>query len=218
MNRSSGWLLVCGLHGVASMLLWWAGDGLVQTMIWRADTWLSQPWTLFTSAWVHLNTPQLIVNQIALGTLAAFAWVVRPSWPCTLAWLLAWPLTQVSLLWWPHIGYAVGLSGPLHAGSMILAVQLMLQRIAVPKAGRWGAMLALGVLAKLALEQGWRNPVVWDSSNAISVVQAAHLSGAAWGIVLALLLGRIATRQWSRHRPSAASAKEKRPFGASSPL
>ena len=212
MNRSSGWLLLCALHGVASMLLWWAGDSLVQTMIWRADTWASQPWTLWTSAWVHLNTPQLIVNQIALGTLAAFAWVVRPSWPCTLAWSLAWPLTQGTLLWWPHIGYAVGLSGPLHAGAMILAVQLMLQRIAVPKAGRWGGMLALGVLAKLALEQGWRNPVVWDSANEISVVRAAHLSGAAWGVVLALLLGFIGNRQRRQ------GAGGHRRFGESSPL
>jgi membrane associated rhomboid family serine protease len=217
MKRSSGWLLVCALHGVASMLLWWAGESLVETMIWRADTWYSQPWTLLTSAWVHLNTPQLIVNQIALGLLAAFAWVVRPSWPCTLAWLLAWPLTQVSLLWWPHIGYAVGLSGPLHAGAMILAVQLMLQRIAVPKAGRWGALLALGLLAKLALEQGWWYPVVWDSANAISVVRAAHLSGAVWGAALALLLGWIATRQRARH-PAALKPAGHTPFRESSPL
>ncbi len=95
---------------------------------------------------------------------------------------------------------------------MILAVQLMLQRIAVPKAGRWGGMLALGVLAKLALEQGWRNPVVWDSANEISVVRAAHLSGAVWGVVLALLLGFIGNRQ----RQQAAGGHRR--FGESSPL
>jgi hypothetical protein len=190
---------------VASMLLWWAGDGLVQSLIWRADTWPGRPWTLWTSAWVHLNTPQLIVNQIALGTLAAFAWVVRPSWRCTLAWLLAWPLTQISLLWWPQVGYAVGLSGPLHAGSMVLAVQLVLQRMAVPKAGRWGGMLALGVLIKLGFEQSWRYPVVWDSANDISVVRAAHLSGAVWGATLALMLGLLTDGQRPRATVAAAS-------------
>ena len=195
MTRSSGWLLLCAVHGVASMLLWWAGDQLVQAMIWHADSWLERPWTLWTSAWVHLSTPQLIVNQIALGMLAAFAWVVRPSWPCTMAWLLAWPLTQASLLWWPHIGYAVGLSGPLHAGAMILAVQLLLQRMAVPKAGRWGGMLALGLLIKLALEQAWSHPVVWDNANDISVVRAAHLMGAVWGVVMALLLNLLTLRR-----------------------
>lgn len=195
MSRSSSWLLVCAVHGVASMLLWWAGDSQAQTFIWRADRWIASPWTLWTSAWVHLNTPQLIVNQIALGLLAAFAWVVRPSWTCTTAWLLAWPVTQATLLWWPHIGYAVGLSGPLHAGAMILAVQLLRERAAVPKAGRWGGMLALGVLGKLALEQGWRYPVVWDSANDISVVRAAHLSGAVWGVALVLLLGWLGDRK-----------------------
>ena len=194
MNRSPSWLLLCALHGVASMLLWWAGDEVVQTMIWRADGWTTQPWSLWTSAWVHLNTPQLIVNQIALGTLAAFAWIVRPTLACTLAWLLAWPLAQASLLWWPHIGYAVGLSGPLHAGAMVLAVLLILRRIAIPKSRRWGSLLALGVLAKLAVEQGWSNPVVWDSSNNISVVRAAHFMGAVWGLLLATLVG------WATHR------------------
>lgn len=196
MNRSPSWLLLCALHGVASMLLWWAGDEVVQTMIWRADGWTTQPWSLWTSAWVHLNTPQLIVNQIALGTLAAFAWVVRPTLACTLAWLLAWPLAQASLLWWPHIGYAVGLSGPLHAGAMVLAVLLILRRIAIPKSRRWGSLLALGVLAKLVVEQGWSNPVVWDSSNNISVVRAAHFTGAVWGLLLASLVG------WATYRHS----------------
>jgi hypothetical protein len=194
MRRSPSWLLLCALHGVASMLLWWAGEGLVQTMTWRADGWLSQPWTLWTSAWVHLSTPQLIVNQIALGALTAFAWVIRPTLACTIAWFLAWPLTQASLMWWPQIGYAVGLSGPLHAGVMVLAMQLMLRRIAIPKAQRWGGLLALGVLAKLAIEQGWRFPVVWDSGNNMSVVQAAHLAGAIWGLALSALMGWISLR------------------------
>jgi hypothetical protein len=189
MSRSPSWLLLCALHGVASMLLWWAGDGLVQTMTWRADGWLLQPWTLWTSAWVHLNTPQLIVNQIALGALTAFAWVIRPTLACTTAWFLAWPLAQLSLLWWPQIGYAVGLSGPLHAGTMVLAMQLILRRIDIPKAQRWGGLLALGLLAKLAIEQGWRYPVVWDGGNNISVVRAAHWAGAIWGLVLATLIG-----------------------------
>jgi hypothetical protein len=213
MKRApSGWLLLCALHGVASMLLWWAGEGLVQTMIWRADGWTAQPWTLWTSAWVHLNTPQLIINQIALGTLAAFAWVVRPTLACTLAWFLAWPLAQASLLWWPHIGYAVGLSGPLHAAAMVMAVQLILRRIAIPKARRWGSFLALAVLAKLLLEQGWHIPVAWDSSNNISVVRAAHLTGAIWGCLLATGLGWATGRFDGLKAPvdpaQAATAKE----------
>lgn len=191
MNQASRtWLTLCALHGVASMLMWWADDPVVDALTWRADNWLQQPWTLWTSPWVHMNTPQLIGNQVALGALAAFAWTIRPTLACALAWLLAWPLMQISLLLWPQIGYAVGLSGLLHAGAMVLAVQLVLKRIAVPKARRWGALLALALLAKLVLEGGWSYPVVWDAGSNMSVVQAAHLAGAFWGTLLGLALGR----------------------------
>lgn len=187
MRRSRSWLLLCALHGVASMLLWWAKAGTLDGLTWYADDGLRRPWTLWTSAWVHLNTPHLIANQLALGALTAFAWIVRPPWFSTLAWLLAWPLMQVSLLLWPQIGYAVGLSGVLHAGFVVLAVHLLRRRIRVPKARRWGALLGLGLLVKLGLEQGWDFPVVWDSANEMSVVQAAHLAGAFWGLWLGLV-------------------------------
>lgn len=196
MNHPSRtWLALCAVHGVASMLLWWAGEPTVGACTWRAEGWLQQPWTLWTSPWVHMNTPHLIGNQVALGALAAFAWAIRPTLACALAWLLAWPLMQLSLLLWPQIGYAVGLSGLLHAGAMVLAVQLILKRIAVPKAPRWGGLLALGLLVKLALESGWSHPVVWDAGNDMSVVQAAHLAGAFWGVVLGLALGRRQRQQ-----------------------
>jgi len=188
MNPSRAWLVVCCVHGVASMLLWWAQSGAVEALTWRSDHWADRPWTLWTSAWVHLNTPHLIGNQLALGALTAFAWLVRPSLRCAMAWLTAWPLTQFSLLLWPQIGYAVGLSGLLHAGAMVLAVQLMFKRIPIRKARRWGALLALGVLAKTAMERGWQYPVVWDRANDMSVVQAAHLSGVVWGLLLGLLV------------------------------
>ena len=145
MKASRGWLLLCALHGVASMLLWWAREPALAALTWRADAWDRQPWTLWTSAWVHLNTPQLIFNQIALGALTAFAWVIRPNWTCTLAWLLAWPLGQLSLLWWPQIGYAVGLSGLLHAGTAVMAMHLVLGSLPIPKARRWGGLLLAGL-------------------------------------------------------------------------
>ena len=80
------------------MLLWWDRSGVAQALTWRTDQWLAQPWTLWTSAWVHMNTPHLIGNQLALGALTAFAWMVRPPLGATLAWLLAWPLMQLSLV------------------------------------------------------------------------------------------------------------------------
>jgi membrane associated rhomboid family serine protease len=187
VKASRAWLLLCALHGVASMLLWWGKASAVDLLIWRTDTWTDRPWTLWTSAWVHVNTPHLIMNQIALGALTAFAWVIRPTLWCAIAWALCWPLAQVTMLLWPQVGYAVGLSGVLHAGAMVLAVQLLLRRIVIRKARRWGGLLMLALLIELLLERGWSHPVVWDSGNETSVVQAAHLTGAFWGLCLGLL-------------------------------
>ncbi len=186
MKGSRAWLLLCAVHGVASMLLWWAREPAVQALTWRADLWPTQPWTLWTSAWVHLNTPHLIGNQLALGALTAAGWVLRPPLSATLAWALSWPLLQASLDWWPHVGYAAGLSGLLHAGVMVLGLHLLVG--AAPQRARpWGAILVGGLLVKLLIEQGWRQPVVWDPGNEMSVVQAAHLVGAAWGGLLGAL-------------------------------
>src|SRR5690606_28658662 len=142
------WLLLCALHGVLSMLLWWAQIAAVEPLIWRADAWTDHPWTLWTSAWVHLGTPHLIGNQLALGALTAAGWVLRPPPSAMWAWALSWPLTQACLDVWPQVGYAVGLSGLLHAGVAVLAMHLVLAPM--PRALRlWGIVLALGVLAKL---------------------------------------------------------------------
>lgn len=194
MRLPRSWLLLCALHGVASVLLWWADAATLQVLTWRADEALQRPWTWWTSAWVDPTTPTLIGHQLALGALTAFAWVVRPHASATLAWCLAWPLAQASLALWPQIGYATSLSGVLHAAWAVLAAQLLLQRIPIPRSRRWGTLLLLGLLIKLGLEQAWLYPVVWDRGNDRSLVQALHLTGALWG----LALGALAS--WSRLR------------------
>lgn len=199
MKGTRTWLLLCAVHAVASMLLWWAGESALAALTWQSDHWTEQPWTLWTSAWVHRNTPHLIVNQVALGVITGLAWVLRPGRLATLAWLLAWPLAQVSLLCWPQIGHAVGLSGLLHAAATVMAVELLLKRVPVDKARRWGLMLAAGLAVKLLVAQAWSHPVAWDNSNEISVVLAADLTGVAWGLMLSLGL-IIVRRRWRSKR------------------
>ena len=196
MSLPRSWLLLCALHGVASILLWWAQPAMLDLLTWRADDGARHLWTVWTSAWVHRNTPHLIVNQVALGVITGLAWVLRPSRLATLAWLLAWPLAQVTLLLWPQIGHAVGMSGLLHAAATVMAVELLLKRVPVGKARRWGLMLAAGLAVKLLVAQAWHQPVAWDNSNEISVVLAADLTGVIWALVLSL--GLIAVRRaWS---------------------
>lgn len=203
MKGSRAWLLLCALHGVASMLLWWAHAPAVQALTWYAELWPAQPWTLWTSAWVHLNTPHLIGNQLALGALTAAGWVLRPPLAATLAWALSWPLLQLSLLWWPQVTHAVGLSGLLHAGVAVLGLHLLLGG-ASPMARPWGALLIAGIAVKLLMERGWQHPLQHDLGTELPVVQAAHLSGALWGAVLAALLGALGA-WWSRRQAAGAS-------------
>ncbi|MGB4060116.1 MAG: hypothetical protein WBK26_07855 [Burkholderiaceae bacterium] len=190
--RAKLWLSLCLLHAVASMLVWWAGAPVAQVLTWRADTWAQHPWTLWTTPWVHIHTPHLIGNQLAVGALAAMAWLVRPNAVASVAWLLAWPTVALVLPWWPHIGYAVGLSGLIHAAVAVVSVHLLLcQDPFVPRSRRWGGLLAAGLCAKLALEQGWHWPVVWSNSADMSVVQAAHLTGAVAGAVFSTVLALV---------------------------
>jgi membrane associated rhomboid family serine protease len=186
VKPARSWLWLCGLHSVASLGVWWSGQNAASALTWRAGNWAQHPWTLWTSAWVHLNAAHLISNLLALGGVAAVGWVLRPDARCTVAWLLAWPLTQLSLLLWPQVGYAVGLSGLMHAGTLVLAVQIALARIPIRGARFWGCLLIWGVLTKVVLERGWAQPIVWDAGNDLSVVQAAHVTGAFWGVLLGL--------------------------------
>lgn len=207
---SRSWLLLCATHAVGSMLMWWAGESTYRPLVWRADTTWSSPLTWWSSAWVHLNTAHLIGNQIALGMLAGLAWIIRPSRGSTGVWLLCWPVLQLSLLVWPQIGYAVGLTGLLHAGAAILGVDLLLRRIRIPKARRWGVLMLLALCTKLVLEQAWRQPVVWSAADDMAVVQALHLSGATWGVLLSLSRGLAGTHalywRWSTRQRSTSGA------------
>ncbi|WP_066271683.1 rhomboid family intramembrane serine protease [Hydrogenophaga palleronii] len=194
------WLLLCALHALASLLVWTWRGGALDSLVWYATDWTTHAWTLWTSAWVHLNMAHLLSNLLALGALATLGWAVRPSLPCTLAWLLAWPLAQASLLLWPKVGYAVGLSGLMHAGTMVIAVQIALDRIPIRGARFWGGLLVMGASTKVLLEEGWSRPVVWDASNGMPVVQAGHLTGIVWGALLGLLVACLPT---SASRPAA---------------
>lgn len=195
--RSRLWLSLCLLHAVASMLVWWAGEPLVQLLMWRSDNWMQRPWTLWSTAWVHINTPHLIGNQLAVGALAVMTWLLRPAGLVAGAWLFAWPVSVLVLPWWPHIGYYAGLSGLIHAGVAVMAVHLLSGNAGVPMARRWGLLLFVGLTAKLVLEHPWNRPVIWDDGLGISIVTGAHLSGALVGAISAMVMPAL-THAWHK--------------------
>jgi len=45
MTSGRDWLVLCGLHGVVSMLGWW-GPELVSALVWRVDDWDQRLWTI----------------------------------------------------------------------------------------------------------------------------------------------------------------------------
>ena len=69
---------------------------------------------------------------------------------------------------------------------LVLAVQVALVRLPIRGARFWGWLLVVVVLSKVLIERGWSQPIVWDAGNELSVVQAAHVTGAFWGVVLGL--------------------------------
>lgn len=202
---SRWWLWLCVLHGMASMLVWWAGEPVAQVLTWRAGESWERPWTWWTTAWVHLHTPHLIGNQLVIGVLVAWAWWMRPDRALAVAWGLAWPISTLLLNGWPQVGYCIGLSGVLHAGLAMMGLFMVMewgQRAHHPHQRWWGVLLWVGVGLKLLMEQAWSSPVVWDNTANVSVVRAVHLTGALSGVLvgwLAMLVNTLAIhvlRRW----------------------
>ena len=156
---------------------------------WQADQWTRAPWTLWTSAFVHLSGRHAAVNLASLLALG----ILARQWRCParslLAALWAWPFGVAALTAWPEVSSYSGLSGPLHGLASVLAVQ---QLVTVWRAERRVSLAALALLSgvglKLGIEQGWSHPIVWDPDWGFQVVRAAHLSGAACGLAAVLLV------------------------------
>lgn len=176
---------------------------LAQALALRPDAGLSQaPWVWWSTAWLHGSTPHLLRNLAGLALMAALVALMRPSRHAALAGWLAWPLTQVGMLMQPSLGSYVGLSGVLHAGVTVLALDALMRQARQPRPGptsltaphtvsrlapsdtglRLGAIALLaGLSAKVLMENPWGQALVASPSSAINVAPWAHLSGCAAG-------------------------------------
>jgi len=159
---------------------------------WQPELAFTEPWRLWTAAFVHWSERHLLANLAGCVVVGALGWVARAPVRITLAWALAWPLTHMALLLRPALVHYGGLSGVLHAGVAAAAAELLL---AGRGRARWlaGAMLA-GLLVKIVSEEPWgavlQHPPDWD----IAVAPLAHAAGAVAGLLLALALHRPQSR------------------------
>jgi len=176
------WPALCAALALVCLVLFWQTP--TGTLAWSAPNWPRQPWTLWTAAWLHLSAQHLGANLLALAALAWLGHLLAAGPRCVAAVLLAWPLGTWALSWWSEVQEYRGLSGLMHSMLAVLSVEALRRR----DHRRWGYLLATGLLLKLAWEQAWNLPVVWDADWGFNVVRAAHLSGAATGCLVALLI------------------------------
>ncbi|MDR0260514.1 MAG: rhomboid family intramembrane serine protease, partial [Comamonas sp.] len=166
--------------------------------LWQAGDWRQSPWTLWTAPLVSITPFHTFGNVLALVAVGVLGHAVGARLREALALLVAWPLTTLGLLCWPAVEWYAGLSGVIHAAAAIVAWRALTQR----SARGIGAWLAAGLLIKLLLERGWVAPIAFDIQWGFNVVRAAHLSGAAAGLIAAAAVDAAATvvSRWRRRQ------------------
>ncbi len=192
------WLIVCGVLGGGSLLVTWAWGVVpptynvaVHPLAWDADTWMSRPWTLWTSAWVHTSIGSFVANLLAVVALAVLGQMLGAGRLAALALWAAWPLSTAALLIWPQVGSYGGLGGAIHAAAAVIGMHVAGR----PELKPFSPLLFAAVGLKLIAERAWNQPVAFDPSWGFNVVFAAHLTGTLSGMVtggLASLAQRVA--------------------------
>jgi rhomboid family GlyGly-CTERM serine protease len=192
LHRLNAWVALAGLHMLAALLAWPLAP---EELDWQPGLAVAQPWRALSGAWVHWSLSHLLANLAGCAVLAWLGWRARLATAQAIAWLAAWPLTQALLLAWPALQHFGGLSGVLHAGVAITAIELLSRN------GRErlvGTLLGAGLLVKLTLEAPLgptlRQVEGWD----IAIAPVAHLSGVLAGAICALAL-----RAWRGRRRAA---------------
>ncbi len=160
--------------------------GAAAVLAWQATTAWSEPWRLWSAAWVHLSALHLAANAAGALGVVALGCAAHVPVRATLAWALAWPLTHAALAAAPALARYGGLSGVLHAGVAIVAVTLW--RRAARGERRIGLAIGAVLLLKIALEAPWRAAVVRPEGWDIAVAPFAHAAGALAGALLAAAL------------------------------
>ena len=147
--------------------------------LWHPD----QPWRAFTAPFAHLSLMHLTANLAGCAAVGVLGQVARLPPRASAAWLLAWPLTQLGLLLRPDLSSYGGLSGVVHAGVAIIAIELL----ATPGRRRnVGLSLFAGLVCKLWLEEPFGAAVQLRSGWDIAIAPFAHLTGAVAGCVTAM--------------------------------
>ena len=189
-NASALWLVLAALLILGSVLAWHSDRA---RWGWQPELAVSQPWRAWSAAFVHFSGLHLMANLAGALLVGALGWAARVPARSSVAWAVAWPLTQVGLLVQPALLQYGGLSGVLHAGVVVVSVQLVFAGTRTQR--RVGAATLLIVLLKVLGETPWAGPLSHPAGWDIAVAPMAHASGLVAGVLTAL-----AAQAWHRWR------------------
>lgn len=195
---AAAWLGVCAVLALGSAVAWWLPAAALD---WQPQLAAAQPWRLVSAAWVHWSPLHLAANLAAVVVVAALGHAGRLPAAAALAWLLAWPATHAGLWAQPALAHYGGASGVLHAAVAVAACWLVVR--GGGGRARWiGAAIAIGLVAKVLLEQPWRGPLARGAGWDIAIAPLAHASGVLAGFAMAglVLLAPVAIRGRSPRR------------------
>lgn len=193
MPASRAWAGMSIGLALAALALWPAPR---EALDWQPGLAATQPWRLWTAAFVHLSPLHLQANLLGSAVVAVLGIAAAVPRSATWAWLAAWPLTHAALALQPQLLHYGGLSGLLHAGVAIAASHLAWRGSGRRRAIGW-AVLA-GLAAKLLSEQAWLGPTQAAAGWDIRIAPLAHLSGAVAGLLCSAVALAIEGRRSAR--------------------
>ena len=153
-----------------------------QVLDWQPTLATSEPWRALTAAFVHWTPLHLAANLAGCAALALLGARAGLHTRESIAGLIALPLTQLGLLLRPDLQHYGGLSGELHALAAIAALTLLTRQGSGPNRPI-GAAIALGLVAKIALEHPLGPALRPTAGFDFPVAPFAHFSGALAGVV-----------------------------------
>jgi rhomboid family GlyGly-CTERM serine protease len=193
------WRVFLALAVVAFIATYWP-HALELFRLDRDLTFGGQAWRLLSGHLVHLNTPHLMLNLLALFLLCELVWRDLP-WRHGVGLLLcaACGTSAALLAWHPDLAWYAGLSGSLHglwAGCALhglIARPQAAEQAALSWQARWplhrrlcGIAMAL-LLLKLVLEFQFGPSQRTEQAIGGQVIAVAHAYGAFSGIVYLLM-------------------------------
>jgi rhomboid family GlyGly-CTERM serine protease len=157
-------------------------------LMWQPELFLQQPWRAWTAVWVHLSAMHFWGCFAAALLTFLLGLAIPVGTGAATAWLMTWPLTQLTLLLQPELTRYGGMSGVLHAGVSILAVQLL----KMPSCSHrfLGLSIAIGMFIKIFFEAPWRGPLLYTPAWDIPVAPLSHAAGVFWGGVCGMFFVR----------------------------